>query len=82
MKKPVIIVLSDAPIELARKIAELTGGVVHGLRKRAVQADVLFDDTGAYLRELFAASTPIIGLMSSGALIRLLAPTLSLLSGG
>ncbi len=76
MKKPAIVVLSDAPVELARKIAELTGGIVHGLTKRSASVDVLFDDAGTQIRQLFRDGVPIIGVMSSGALIRLLAPVL------
>ena len=35
MKKPAIIILSDAADRIwPRKIAALTGGAVHGLRKR------------------------------------------------
>ena len=77
MKKPAIVILSDAPSEMAGKIAELTGGAVHGLRKRVGRADFFFDDSGRYLRNLFETGTPLIAIMSSGALIRLLAPALS-----
>ncbi len=76
MKKPAIIILSDAPNEMAGKIAALTGGAVHGLRKRVGKADYFFDETGPYLRNLFKSSAPLIAVMSSGALIRLLAPAL------
>jgi cobalt-precorrin 5A hydrolase / precorrin-3B C17-methyltransferase len=76
MKKPAIIILSDAPYEAAGKIAALTGGTVHGLRKRVGKADFFFDESGPYLRNLFQAGTPLIAIMSSGALIRLLAPAL------
>jgi cobalt-precorrin 5A hydrolase / precorrin-3B C17-methyltransferase len=77
MRNPAVIVLSDAPAEVARKIAALTGGALHGLRKRVSVADFFFDETGPYLRNLFASGTPLIAIMSSGALIRLLAPALS-----
>jgi cobalt-precorrin 5A hydrolase / precorrin-3B C17-methyltransferase len=76
MKKPAIIILSDAAYEAAGKIAALTGGTVHGLRKRVGKADFFFDESGPYLRNLFQAGTPLIAIMSSGALIRLLAPAL------
>jgi cobalt-precorrin 5A hydrolase / precorrin-3B C17-methyltransferase len=76
MKSPAIIVLSEASIALARRIAELTGGAVHGLRKRTTSADVAFDNTAWQIQSLFRDGVPIIGIMSSGALIRLLAPLL------
>jgi cobalt-precorrin 5A hydrolase / precorrin-3B C17-methyltransferase len=77
MKNPAVIILSDAPAEVAGKIATLTGGALHGLRKRANTADFFFDETGPYLRNLFTSGTPLIAIMSSGALVRLLAPALS-----
>ncbi len=77
MKKPAIIILSDAPVELARKIAALTGGSVHGLRKRVSHADSFFEDAGSHLRSLFAAGLPLICVMSTGAVIRLLAPVIT-----
>jgi cobalt-precorrin 5A hydrolase / precorrin-3B C17-methyltransferase len=77
MKNPAIIILSDAPFEMAGKIAELTGGAVHGLRKRVGKAEFFFDETGPYLRNLFENGAPLIAVLSSGALIRLLAPSLS-----
>jgi cobalt-precorrin 5A hydrolase / precorrin-3B C17-methyltransferase len=76
MKKPAIIILSDAPSELAGKIAELTGGAIHGLRKRVGKSDYFFDETAPYLQNFFKSGAPLIALMSSGALIRLLAPVL------
>jgi cobalt-precorrin 5A hydrolase / precorrin-3B C17-methyltransferase len=76
MKPPAIIILSEASATLARRIADLTGGRVHGLRKRSVTADTLFEDTGSYVQSLLRTGVPIIGIMSAGALIRLLAPVL------
>ena len=77
MKKPAIIILSDAPLEMAGKIAALTGGAVHGLRKRVSKAEFFFEETSTYVRSLFENGTPVIGIVSSGALIRLIAPALS-----
>jgi cobalt-precorrin 5A hydrolase / precorrin-3B C17-methyltransferase len=76
MKPPAIIILSQASMTLARRIADLTGGHVHGLRKRSATADILFDDAASYVQSLLRTGVPIIGIMSSGALIRLLAPVL------
>jgi cobalt-precorrin 5A hydrolase/precorrin-3B C17-methyltransferase len=76
-KSPAIVILSDAAKPMARRIAEALGGEVHGLARRVTEGvDVGFDDTGAHLSELFLQGRPVIGLMASGALIRLLAPHL------
>jgi cobalt-precorrin 5A hydrolase / precorrin-3B C17-methyltransferase len=76
MKPPAIIILSEPSATLARSIADLTGGRVHGLRKRSARADTLFDDTASHVQSLLRTGVPIIGIMSSGSLIRLLAPVL------
>jgi cobalt-precorrin 5A hydrolase/precorrin-3B C17-methyltransferase len=75
---PVILILSPSALETARRIKAATGGVIHGAAKRcAAGADVLFDDAGVHLLGLFGAGKPIVALMASGAVIRLLAPALS-----
>lgn len=73
---PVIVVLNGASLSLARRLAEALDGSVHGLRDRARDLDVAFDAVGPHLRALFGAGRPIVALMASGALIRLLAPAL------
>lgn len=75
--KPAIIVLSPSALLLARSIAKCTGGEVHGARARVADADVLFDQAVAHIAGLFDSGRPIIGVMASGALIRILAPHLS-----
>ncbi|MCR9121829.1 MAG: precorrin-3B C(17)-methyltransferase [Phyllobacteriaceae bacterium] len=77
--EPAIIILSEAGLSVARAVAQSIGGTVHGARKRvgAGKADLLFDDAGDHLRALYGAGTPIIGVMASGALVRLLAPALA-----
>ena len=77
-KSPAIVILSDAALPLARRIADALDGQVHGLARRVADgADVTFDDTGAHLSALFLDGRPIVALMASGAVIRLLAPHLS-----
>lgn len=77
--RPAVIILSQHAMPLARPIADEIGGAVHGLagRVRDVDADVTFTDTGAHLRRLFVAGTPIVAVMASGAVIRLLAGELA-----
>jgi cobalt-precorrin 5A hydrolase/precorrin-3B C17-methyltransferase len=75
--QPAIIVLNENALPIANKIAATVGGVVHGHKKRITHADVIpFDDVRAHVQALFLDGTPIIGVMASGALIRLLAPQL------
>jgi cobalt-precorrin 5A hydrolase / precorrin-3B C17-methyltransferase len=79
MNQPVILVLSPSALPIANAIKGAVGGMVHGAAKRcdADHIDLVFDDIGQHIRALFAAGTPIIALMASGALIRLLAPMLA-----
>lgn len=73
MTKPAIIVLSPSGEAVARTIRGAVGGDIHGLRGRVEKADVQFTDTRAHLVSLFRAGRPIIAVMASGAVIRLLA---------
>ena len=74
---PAIIILSEAALPIARRIAKATGGEVHGLSRRITESvDATFTDTGQHLRGLFQNGRPIVALMASGAVIRLLAPHL------
>ena len=77
-QNPAIVTLTQAGVEVARHIAmSLDRAEVHGLSGRVADADVLFRDTAAHLRELFEARRPIIGVCAAGILIRSLAPALS-----
>lgn len=75
--KPAVIILSLATMDIAQKIAEATGGEVHGLAGRTGGPITSFSNTGEHLKALFQAGTPVIALMASGAVIRILAPILS-----
>ena len=77
--KPVILILSASALPLARQLQSVVGGAIHGFEKRldAADCDVIFADVSAHVRQLFTAGTPIIAVMASGALIRLLAPVLT-----
>jgi len=75
---PAIIILSEAALPMARRIAGATGGEVHGLARRITETvDVTFTDVGSHLGGLFQDGRPIIAVMAAGAVIRLLAPHLS-----
>ena len=75
--KPAVIILSDAALSIGRRIAALSDGELHGASARVTAADVLFDQIRPHLQGLFAEGRPIIAVMASGAVIRLLAPVLA-----
>jgi cobalt-precorrin 5A hydrolase / precorrin-3B C17-methyltransferase len=82
MNKPVIIILSSSALPVALKIAAETGGFVHCLDapgvllNRTSHVARTFQNAGKHIRGLFAAGTPIVGVMAAGALIRILAASL------
>lgn len=75
--KPAVILLSPSAAALGGRIAEAIGGETHGAKARLAGVDVLFDDIKAHIQALFAAGRPIVAVMASGAVIRLLAPVLA-----
>jgi len=75
--KPAIVILSTHAVPLASKIATQIGGEIHGLARRVDGSDLPFEDAGAHFAALYRAGRPIIALMATGAIIRLLAPHLS-----
>ncbi|MBW8321015.1 MAG: precorrin-3B C(17)-methyltransferase [Rhizobium sp.] len=62
---------------MGRRIADAIGGALHGARARTSDVDVAFDETRTHLTALFSAGRPIVAVMASGALIRILAPLLA-----
>lgn len=78
MNLPAIVILSEAALPVARRIAAALGGEVHGLARRSPGGvDVRFEDTGVHLGALFADGRPIVAVMAAGAIIRLIAPHLN-----
>lgn len=75
--KPAVVILSEAAASLGRRIAADIGGELHGAAARVEEADVRFASAKDHVQALFAAGRPIVAVMASGALIRLLAPLLS-----
>ncbi|MGV2128272.1 precorrin-3B C(17)-methyltransferase [Agrobacterium vitis] len=75
--KPAIVILMPTALALARRIADAVGGEVHAAASRVDGADQSVDDVKNHVRALFSAGRPIIAVMASGALIRLLAPLLA-----
>jgi cobalt-precorrin 5A hydrolase/precorrin-3B C17-methyltransferase len=77
LPKPAVVVLSESAASLGRRIASEIGGELHGAASRVAEADVRFLSAKDHVQALFAAGRPIVAVMASGALIRLLAPLLS-----
>ena len=75
--KPAIVVLSSSALPVAGAIAEAIGGEIHGAASRVDGTDVVFDQAAGHIADLFHSGRPVVGLMASGALIRMLAPHLS-----
>lgn len=75
--KPAVIVLTEEAAVLGRRIAGIVDGELHGAAARVESADVRFFSAKEHLRGMFAAGRPIVAVMASGAVIRLLAPVLS-----
>ncbi|WP_028735095.1 precorrin-3B C(17)-methyltransferase [Ciceribacter selenitireducens] len=75
--EPAVVILSEASHALGRRIADAIGAKLHGARARTAHVDIAFDETKAHLAALFSAGRPIIAVMASGALIRILAPLLA-----
>ncbi|WP_152047757.1 precorrin-3B C(17)-methyltransferase [Aureimonas psammosilenae] len=75
--KPAIVVLSASALPLARRIADGLDAELHGARARVGEADIFFDHAGSHIRTLFEAGRPIVALMATGAVIRILAPLLA-----
>ena len=71
------IVCITATLPLAERLRDGLGGRTYGLVSRVRGADQTFDDVGETLRGLFATGRPIVAVMATGAVVRLLAPVLA-----
>lgn len=72
-----IVILTPSARPLAERVAALIGGAVHGPARRCPDAAIVFDEAGPHLRALFREGRPIVAVMATGALIRILAPLLT-----
>lgn len=78
MKPPVIVILGESSVAIARQIqAALPAAIVYGLAERTQSVDRSYAKFGETVQALFSNGTPIVGLCASGILIRSLAPLLS-----
>jgi cobalt-precorrin 5A hydrolase/precorrin-3B C17-methyltransferase len=78
MNPPVIVILGEASIPVARQIqTAIPEAVIYGLANRTQSADLTYDNFGDTVRELFRSNTPILGICAAGILIRTIAPLLT-----
>lgn len=78
MKPPVIVILTETSITVARKIqTAIPESVIYGLVDRTRSADFTYTNFGETVREFFQTGTPIMGICAAGILIRTLAPLLT-----
>jgi cobalt-precorrin 5A hydrolase/precorrin-3B C17-methyltransferase len=78
MQQPVIIILGEKSIAIARQIqAVIPNTIIYGLASRTKNADRQYDKFSETVSELFSQGHPIIGICAAGILIRSLAPLLS-----
>ena len=78
MNKPVVVVLGQASVPIARKLMTvLPGSTLYGLAGRTAGVDQSFINFSETVRSLFTSNTPIIGICAAGILIRTVAPLLT-----
>ncbi|EAU43038.1 Precorrin-3B methylase [Fulvimarina pelagi HTCC2506] len=75
--RPAVVILSESARDIAETIARTVDGDIHGATRRTSDTTVSFENAGEHLCTLFNAGTPILALMASGAVIRLLAPVIA-----
>ncbi len=76
--QPVILVLSERGLEVARHIAAVLGSAeISGREGRVAGADSTFPETIAELRSHFSAGRPIIALCAAGIVVRALGSLLT-----
>jgi len=71
-----IIVLNDHAVPLAKRIQSEIAFSIQGFAARCSEVDSTFEDVKQQVQSLFQAGEPIIAIMASGALIRLLSSAL------
>ena len=76
MRRPVILCVSQGGLRLAKTMAKVVDGDVHGLASRCSDAPFKFADTIAHIVGLFVAGRPVIGICAAAILIRAVAPHL------
>ena len=74
--RPVILCLSQAGLELARRLAVVVDADIHGHAVRCPDAPHHFGKAKTHIADLFCSGRPVIGVCAAGILIRAVAPHL------
>ncbi len=75
---PVFVVITEGGAALARRLAvHLPGAQIHGLAGRVATADRDFVSVAGHLRDLYRERHPVVGILSTGIMIRALAAVLT-----
>jgi len=78
LNHPVFVVLNQKGAALAQRLAvHVPNSTVHGLKTRVSGVDVRFEKTINHVQDLFSQGHAIIAVVSSGIIIRALAPILT-----
>jgi cobalt-precorrin 5A hydrolase/precorrin-3B C17-methyltransferase len=77
-KAPIFVAITAEGAALAKRLAAQTpGSQIHGLDSRVSNADLSFQSLGDHLRQLYSDRQTIIGVFSTGIMIRMLADCLT-----
>ncbi|QPM91028.1 precorrin-3B C(17)-methyltransferase [Pseudooceanicola algae] len=74
---PVVLCVSGAGAAVARRLADHLGVPMFGREGRVAGADQTFGNALEFVRDMFAAGRPVIGVCASGILVRAVAPLLA-----
>lgn len=74
---PIFVAITANGALLGKKLgSQIPGAQLHGLEKRVENADIIFSSVSDHLRQLYQDGHTIIGLFSTGIMIRMLADCL------
>jgi cobalt-precorrin 5A hydrolase/precorrin-3B C17-methyltransferase len=77
MKRPFFFALSETGFRLVEPVVEAMGGDLSMPEARAIDAAVPVGSTREAIREAFLAGRPVIAVMATGSLVRIIAPLLA-----
>ena len=77
-KPPIFVAITTEGAALAKRLAaHIPGSQVHGLDSRISDSDLPFQSVGDHLRQLYTDGETIVGVFSTGIMIRMLADCLT-----
>lgn len=76
-RRPAVVILSESAREIGRRVSQMIDGDLHGAASRVTGADAEFVSVREHLQQLFREGRPVVAVMATGAVIRILAPVLA-----